>query len=59
MLTIPAAAIVGGAIYGVSSVFGEDSAIGPILVSLIAAGASLWLFINRVRRGPTLTTADA
>jgi PiT family inorganic phosphate transporter len=59
VLTIPAAAIVGAGIYALSSVFGEDSAIGPVLVALIGAGASLWLFINRVRRGPTLTTADA
>src|SRR3990170_3771442 len=59
VLTIPAAAAVGGGIYAVSAVFGEDSAIGPVLVSLIAAAASLWLFQHRVRRGPTLTTADA
>ena len=49
----------GGGIYAVTSVFGEDSAIGPVLVSLIAAAASLWLFLRRVRTGPVLTTSEA
>jgi inorganic phosphate transporter, PiT family len=59
VLTIPAAAIVGGGIYGIASIFGEDSAVGPVLVALVGAGLSLWAFVRRIRRGPMLTGAEA
>jgi len=59
VLTIPAAAIVGGSIYAIVSVFGEDSAVGPIIVSAIGLALSAWAFARRVRRGPILTTAEA
>jgi PiT family inorganic phosphate transporter len=59
VLTIPAAATVGGGIYAISALFGEDSAIGPVLIAAIGATLSLWAFARRVRRGPTLTTAEA
>src|SRR5688500_16813298 len=59
VLTIPAAALVGGAIYGVSSVFGEDSAIGPVVVATIGLVLAAWAFARRVRRGPMLTGAEA
>jgi PiT family inorganic phosphate transporter len=55
VLTIPAAALVGGAIYAVTAAFGADSAVGPVIVALLGAGASLWLFLRRVGRGPTIT----
>ena len=59
VLTIPAAATVGGAIYAISSVFGEDSAIGPVIVATIGVVLSAWAFARRLRRGPTLTAAEA
>jgi len=59
VLTIPAAAVVGGGIYAIVSVFGEDSAVGPIIVSAIGLTLSAWAFARRLRRGPTLTTAEA
>jgi PiT family inorganic phosphate transporter len=59
VLTIPAAAGVGGAIYAVASIFGKDSAVGPGLVAAIGLGLAAWAFARRLRRGPTLTTADA
>src|SRR3954464_8579412 len=34
VLTIPAAAIIGGVVYGVISLFGASSAVGPVVVSL-------------------------
>jgi PiT family inorganic phosphate transporter len=58
VLTIPAAAAVGGGIEAVVSVFGDDSAVGPIIVATIGLGLSAWAFARRLRRGPTLTTAE-
>jgi inorganic phosphate transporter, PiT family len=59
VLTIPAAATVGAVIYGATALFGEGSAVGPIIIAAIGAGLSLWAFMRRVRRGPILTTAEA
>ena len=59
VLTIPAAATVGGAIYAFVSIFGEDSAVGPIIVAAIGLSLSAWAFARRLRRGPTLTAAEA
>ena len=59
VLTIPAAAIVGGGIYAIVSVFGEDSAVGPVIVATIGLALSAWAFARRLRRGPTLTAAEA
>ena len=59
VLTIPASAIVGGAVYAVVSLFGESSAVGPVIVAAIGLGLSAWAFARRLRRGPTLTTAEA
>ena len=59
VLTIPAAALVGGGIYGITAIFGESSAVGPVIVSVLSAGAGLWLFRHRVRSGPVLTTAES
>jgi PiT family inorganic phosphate transporter len=59
ILTIPASALVGGGIYALVSVFGADSALGPVIVAAIGMTLSAWAFVRRVRRGPTLTTAEA
>ena len=58
VLTIPAAAIVGGGIYAITALFGEASAVGPVIVATIGLALSLWAFARRLRRGPTLTTAE-
>jgi PiT family inorganic phosphate transporter len=58
VLTIPASALVGGAVYAVVSLFGESSAVGPVIVAAIGLGLSAWAFARRLRRGPTLTTAE-
>jgi PiT family inorganic phosphate transporter len=56
VLTIPAAASVGGLTYGVSRIFGEG-ALGPLLivVSLLALMAAM--FGNRMRHGPPMATS--
>src|SRR6476659_11412874 len=49
VLTIPAAAIIGGIDYGVTEIFGASSALGPVIVSgMILLGSGL-LFIRRAQ----------
>jgi inorganic phosphate transporter, PiT family len=51
VLTLPAAAIIGAAIYGITRIFGASSAVGPIVVSVLILGASAALFFKRARGG--------
>jgi inorganic phosphate transporter, PiT family len=51
VLTIPAAAVIGGAIYGVTRIFGTTSAVGPIFVSALIVAGSTALFLKRARGG--------
>src|SRR5206468_7448234 len=49
VLTLPAAAAISAAIYGVTQVFGTDSTVGPVIVAaLIAIGTAL-VFGRRLR----------
>ncbi|HEX7299953.1 MAG TPA: inorganic phosphate transporter [Solirubrobacteraceae bacterium] len=57
VLTLPAAAFVGGVVYGFSSIFGTG-ALGPLIVSLSILGVTLAFLGRRVGRGQVLT-ADA
>ena len=55
ILTLPAAAAMGGAVYGLSRVFGTG-ALGPLLISaaiIVATGA---LFARRAARRPVTAT---
>jgi PiT family inorganic phosphate transporter len=57
VLTLPAAAAIGGMTYGLTRVFGTGVA-GPIVVSaLILVGAAA-LFVRRAQRGPAVTAAE-
>jgi inorganic phosphate transporter, PiT family len=56
VLTLPCAAVIGGAAYALSSVFG-DSSLGVILVLLLVIGLIAAAFGSRVRRGPAITAA--
>ncbi len=56
VLTLPAAALIGGAAYAVCSIFG-DSAVGPIVVLAGISAAVAASFLARVRRGPAITAA--
>jgi inorganic phosphate transporter, PiT family len=51
ILTIPAAAIIGGAIYGVTRIFGSSSAVGPVVVSVVILAGSAALFLKRAQGG--------
>jgi PiT family inorganic phosphate transporter len=54
VLTLPCAAVIGGAAYGLSSLFGND-ALGVIIVLLLVIGLVAAAFGSRLRRGPALT----
>jgi PiT family inorganic phosphate transporter len=54
VLTLPAAAIVGGVTYGLTRLFGTGS-VGPVVVSAVLIGALLWALARRVVHGGTLT----
>jgi inorganic phosphate transporter, PiT family len=56
LLTLPAAAAIGAAAYGFTSIFG-DGAAGPLLVSVLAIGLGLVLFAQRIRRGQPVPAA--
>src|SRR5215204_2567359 len=53
LLTLPAAAAIGAATYGFSSLFG-DGAVGPVLISLIALILVALAFARRHREGAPL-----
>jgi inorganic phosphate transporter, PiT family len=57
VLTLPAAALIGGVVYAFSSIFGSG-ALGPVIVSLSILGVVLAFLGKRMARGQVLT-ADA
>jgi PiT family inorganic phosphate transporter len=50
LLTLPAAAAIGGAVYGFSAIFGTG-ALGPILVTLMALSLVVAAFVRRSQQG--------
>ena len=48
LLTMPAAALVGGAVYGASTFFG-DGAAGVVVIALLAVASGITIFIKRSR----------
>src|SRR3954451_24303810 len=58
VLTLPAAALGGAFVYGLISLFGASSAVGPVVVSLLIIAASAALFLRRAQgRGGIEATA--
>ncbi|MEK6229825.1 MAG: inorganic phosphate transporter [Actinomycetota bacterium] len=57
VLTIPAAALIGGATYGITRIFGTG-AVGPLVVSIAAVAVIATVFARRVQRGPVITAAE-
>jgi PiT family inorganic phosphate transporter len=51
LLTLPAAAAIGAATYGFSSLFG-DGAAGPVIISALGIAALALTFARRLRREP-------
>jgi len=56
LLTLPAAAAIGGLTYGFTAIFG-DGALGPILVTLMALSLIALAFSRRARQGAPVTAA--
>ena len=57
VLTIPAAALIGGATYGVTRIFGTG-AVGPLVVSIAAVAVIAVVFARRVQQGSVITAAE-
>ena len=57
ILTLPAAAAIGGATYGVTRLFGTGAA-GPVIVSAVIVVAMAVVFARRVQRGSVITAAE-
>jgi inorganic phosphate transporter, PiT family len=53
VLTLPCAAIIGGAAYGLTAIFG-NGALGVVVVGLLVVGLLLAAFGTRLRRGPAI-----
>jgi PiT family inorganic phosphate transporter len=51
LLTLPAAAAIGAATYGFSSLFGNGAA-GPIVIALLGIGGLVFAFTHRLRQEP-------
>jgi PiT family inorganic phosphate transporter len=54
VLTLPAAALGGAAVWGVSRIFGTG-ALGPLLVSIVLVGLILAVFVRRIQAGSPVT----
>jgi len=57
VLTLPAAALIGGATYGITRIFGTGAA-GPLVVSVLILVAIAAVFVRRVQRGSPITAAE-
>ena len=56
LLTLPAAAAIGAAVYGFTHIFGSG-ALGPVLVTLMALSLIIAAFARRAQRGAPVTAA--
>jgi inorganic phosphate transporter, PiT family len=57
VLTLPAAATVGGVVYGVTQLFG-DGAAGPVIVAAAGVAFTAFLFTRRLQQPAITTTAE-
>ena len=55
VMTLPAAAAIGGAVYGVTRIFG-NGALGPLVVAIAIVAGSTVFFARRLQRGRVLTS---
>jgi PiT family inorganic phosphate transporter len=58
VLTLPAAAAMGGVTYAITRLFGTGAS-GPVVVSALILAGSAALFLRRAQRGPAVTAAEA
>ncbi len=57
LLTLPAAAAIGAATYGVTHIFGSG-AVGPVVVSVIAISLVVLAFVRRAQQGSPVPAAS-
>jgi inorganic phosphate transporter, PiT family len=57
LLTVPAAGAVGGAVYGITRIFGTG-ALGPAVVSVLILSLIAAAFVRRLQRGPAITATE-
>src|SRR4051812_308099 len=55
IVTLPAAGAMGGLAYGITQLFGENNAAGPIVVLLLFLGVVGIMFARRIRQRPSPT----
>src|SRR5215207_1630900 len=55
VLTLPAAALVGGVVYGITHIFG-DGAIGPLVVATAGVAFTAFVFVRRLQQGAAITS---
>jgi PiT family inorganic phosphate transporter len=58
VLTLPAAAAIGGAVWGITRIFGTG-AVGPVIVSAVVVIGILLLFARRFQQGSPVTATGA
>ena len=58
MLTLPAAGVIGAAVYGLTRVFGTG-AVGPAVIAVVILAAGTTAFSRRVQRGPAASPTEA
>jgi inorganic phosphate transporter, PiT family len=58
VLTLPAAAVIGGGTYGLTRLFGTGW-VGPVVVTVMILAGTLALFMRRASRGPAVSAAEA
>ena len=58
VLTLPAAAAIGAATYGVTRAFGTGAA-GPVVVLVLTLAATAVAIVRRAQRGPAITAPEA
>jgi PiT family inorganic phosphate transporter len=58
VLTIPMAGLIGGAAYGLTTIFG-NGALGPVVVSILCIGLIAAVFGRRLQRGSVISAEAA
>jgi PiT family inorganic phosphate transporter len=55
IVTLPASALIGAGVYGLTRIFGYNSEVGPVVVAALILIGTILAFGRRLRRGSPLT----